>query len=398
MSFLRPPNTDYKNTRDIGKFNMIWNISLVLTPILGILAFILLISGFPSYLSAIIGFGLASLNLVILTLSKKYQVVTVYSIVICCLLVQTLIFIVDPTRIVPATLWTIMIAIFSYYMLGPIFGAAALIFNIIGIIFFMAFGSFDDISQSGLSSLKVEFSLLFDVGYVTVGLMLFIGRFMKTNRETYALYEQQIKQNEFLLKEIHHRVKNNLSIVASLLKLQAMESKNKDIRDQFDEAVGRIKSMSLIHEKMYQNDDLSMIDLEQYLNSLGKDILSSFRKVGEINIEITCERIMVDTKNIVPVSLILNELLTNSVKHAFRDKTDGEIKVDVTRKDGFIKFIYTDNGTWKDELKEGSFGLDLLQALTFQLGGTIDRSIGYGTTYELRFPENNFKFDPIFQI
>lgn len=398
MRLLKPPKTNYTNTQDIGKFNMVWNISLVLVPIIGILALYLLFVGMPSYLSAILGFGLALINLLILNVTKKYRLVTIYSVVICSLLIQALIFFIDPTRVVPATLWVIMIAILSYYMLGPIFGAFALVFNILGIILFMAFGSITDISETGFNSLKVEFSLLFDVAYVTIGLMMFINKFMKTNRETYSLYEQQIKQNEFLLKEIHHRVKNNLSIVASLLKLQAMESKNKEIKDQFDEAVGRIKSMSLIHEKMYQNDDLSMIDLEQYLNSLGKDILNSFQKVGEIEIDINCEKIMVDTKNIVPVSLILNELLTNSVKHAFKNEDHGEIKVEVTRKDNFIKFIYKDNGTWKGELREGSFGLDLLQALTFQLGGTIDRNIGKGTTYELSFPESNFKFEPIFQM
>ena len=184
---------------------------------------------------------------------------------------------------------------------------------------------------------------------------------------------------------MHHRVKNNLQIISSLLKLQSFETESEEVKNHFNEAIGRIRSMALIHEKMYSNNDLSEINLESYLINLSKDICESMNANDDLMVKIQSELKRVDIKSMVPISLIFNELITNSLKHGIKDITDAKITITVTSNERLTEIYYSDNGTWIAPKKTATFGLELLETLASQLDGFVERSIENGTNYHFTF-------------
>jgi two-component sensor histidine kinase len=143
--------------------------------------------------------------------------------------------------------------------------------------------------------------------------------------------------------------------------------------------------MALIHEKMYSNDDLAKINLESYLMNLSKDICESLNVGDRVKLSIQSELEKVDVKSMAPISLIFNELITNSLKHGIKNMPHGEISIDVKSNPTTTTFSYADNGVWVPPRKDGTFGLELLETLTQQLDGSIHRTIESGTRFTLTF-------------
>jgi len=177
-----------------------------------------------------------------------------------------------------------------------------------------------------------------------------------------------------------------------LLKLQAVESNDARLEDHFNEAINRIQSMALIHEKMYHNDDLTKIDIQSYLISLADDITRSFNLKNEVRFNVHSQVHQIDVKSIVPISLIFNELITNTLKHGLSDNKKGEINVEIKSNKDVIQFKYSDNGVWKDPSVTGTFGLELINTLTQQLDGTCEREVKEGTHYKFEFNSKLFFF------
>ena len=200
-------------------------------------------------------------------------------------------------------------------------------------------------------------------------------------REQNSLIKKQNEEMEIMLKEIHHRVKNNLQIITSLLRLQA-ENNNPAHRAIFDEAIGRVNAMAIIHEKIYKSDALSNFDLEHYLISLSNDLLRNYAINKEIHVDISVNTTTVYSKSIVPLALLINELMSNSIKHAFSDQCTPVIGVSIESEDDHrLKMIYTDNGKWV-ESEVASFGQELIEAMTQQMEGSFERIISEtGTQY-----------------
>ncbi len=200
--------------------------------------------------------------------------------------------------------------------------------------------------------------------------------------------EQQIKQSlkekEALLREIHHRVKNNMAVVSGLLSLEARKIKDADVRDLFEKNQQRVRSMALVHEKLYQTKDLSSINLEDYIKSIISDIISLYRiDTSAISTEINIEGIELDLESAVPCGLIINELLTNAFKHGFPDNRSGVLSVDFRKTDDTYTLIIKDNGVGLPEgfdyNEESTLGLRLVKVLTGQLGGTLQIKSDKGT-------------------
>ena len=194
----------------------------------------------------------------------------------------------------------------------------------------------------------------------------------------------QNQENIALIKEVHHRVKNNLQIIISLLRLQANEVKSKEGQAALTEAVNRIMVMSLIHQKLYGNKSLSSVDLEDYLTDLSQDVKSIFLENGK-SVTITINaNFDVGLKTIIPLGLLINELLSNSFKHAFKSTEVGEIKIKVNKSvNNKFDITYFDNGNWisPNENKK-SFGLELIEIMTSQLEGEFKKTNNdEGTTY-----------------
>jgi len=189
-----------------------------------------------------------------------------------------------------------------------------------------------------------------------------------------------------MLKEIHHRVKNNLQVITSLLRLQSREINDQKSTEYFHDAIQRVLAMSLIHEMMYQSKELSKINLEAYLESLVREQIKTYAIDKNIQLKVSCEIEYIQPKSLVSFALMFNELISNTLKHGFKNQNEGEIIIDIKHpKENIVTAIYKDNGTWLSPQKEGSFGLELIEDLCVQMDGKFVRKIADGTTYEFEF-------------
>lgn len=391
MISLKPPVADYKSLEDLGKYNMIWNVSLALVPIFLFLTFLHIILGDRSWMTSITAFSVAALNLIVLYRTRKYKIVGIWSVLLGVFIVQASVFFVDDSHVVSDTMWCILIAFFTFFLFGALLGSIVLVVNLSGLTLFLLCGSEANILHKGLTVEQVDYKMAINVFYVALALSFVIYKMLDNNQKINNRYELQIKKNETLMKEIHHRVKNNLQIISSLLKLQSSESESKMVQEQFDEAIQRIRSMALIHEKMYQKEDLASIDIQSYLISLGSEIAKSINSDCNIEINVESGIEQIDMESIVSVSLIFNELMTNSIKHGFENANEGRIDVKISEYNKAIQFYYSDSGNWKSPQKEASFGLELIETLTDQLEGTMVRTVDENTQYVFEFPSHRIK-------
>ncbi len=193
------------------------------------------------------------------------------------------------------------------------------------------------------------------------------------------IIENSLVEKDSLLKEIHHRVKNNLQMVSSLLSLQTKNTRSKAAIEALEEGKSRVKAMALIHQKLYQNEDLSVIEMQGYIESLINSVQSVYKKGGHnINITVDAEGVELDIDRAIPFGLILNELVSNSFKYAFpTDDENGKIYIHIRKlgeQEGF--FEYTDNGVGlpddTEERTNSSMGIRLMNRLANQLQSKLN--------------------------
>jgi PAS domain S-box-containing protein len=205
-----------------------------------------------------------------------------------------------------------------------------------------------------------------------------------------------LKEKEVLLREIHHRVKNNMQIISSLLNLQIQYLNEEESVNVLMESQNRVKSMAIIHEKLYQSHDLNSIKIAEYVKSLVKDLFYSYN-ITEDRIEsiINIEDIKLNIETAIPCGLILNELVSNSLKYAFPNKREGKIKVSIHTKEDGYELNISDNGIgFPDELdfkNTDSLGLQLVNNLTDQIDGSIELERNNGTNFSINFKQLNYK-------
>ena len=205
--------------------------------------------------------------------------------------------------------------------------------------------------------------------------------------------QKSIKEKDVLLAEVHHRVKNNLAVVSGLLDLQNVFVKEKVISDILKDSKNRIKSIALLHEKLYVHKDLDKIDVKEYINELIYFIKLSYQQKSiNIQIEADIESIQLSMETALPFSLLVNELITNSYKHAFFGKEEGKINIDFKTEGEFLMFKYKDDGLgfdFDEKLKKDSIGTNLINAFASQLNGEFinNTKLGSGCEMILRFNE-----------
>lgn len=198
--------------------------------------------------------------------------------------------------------------------------------------------------------------------------------------------EKSLVEKEFLMKEIHHRVKNNLQIVSSLLSLQSNFIKDELALEAVKDSQNRVHSMSLIHQSLYTEENLSSINIEEYISKLLLNLCNSYN-TSEKNISIThsISPLFIDVDTVVPIGLIINEIITNAIKHAFIGKQNGLIKITLFEENDLLKIYVFDNGIGMPEKNDNknSFGLKLINAFLKKLNGTIKTTVEDGTKIEL---------------
>ena len=209
--------------------------------------------------------------------------------------------------------------------------------------------------------------------------------------------EASLREKEILLREIHHRVKNNMQILSSLIRLQVRQADSEHLKDVLCESEARIRSMGLLHEKLYQSDSISDIELNGYLRTLTNEIMRMNNRSGakiEIRLNVGDIRLGLDTA--LPCGLIVTELVTNALKYAFPDRAEGVILVSVTcTAEGEYSLVVWDNGIGIpddfDISKSKSLGMRLVTMLTAQLNGEVVTTGDKGTRTELTFRESQYK-------
>lgn len=200
-----------------------------------------------------------------------------------------------------------------------------------------------------------------------------------------------LAEKEILLKEVHHRVKNNLQIVCSLLDLQSDYIEDEHSRNFFLDSQNRIRSMALIHQKLYQSESLAFIDMREYIEDLANYLFScGVKEPGLVHLKVDVGEVSLGMDEAIPCGLIINELISNSLKHAFPDDREGEITVMCSiGEDGWITLLVSDNGVGLppdlDFRKTDTLGLQLVAMLVKQLRGRIESSGDNGTLWKIAF-------------
>ncbi len=237
--------------------------------------------------------------------------------------------------------------------------------------------------------LKEEKELIDDLG-LQLGIMV-------ENKMAQKEIQASLREKEALLREIHHRVKNNLQVISSLMSLQAERLSDGDARKMLKESQTRIRSMAFIHEKLYHSRDLSKVDFASYIRSLASSLFQFYRlDPGQVRLETDLEDVGIDINSAGPCGLLVNELISNALKHAFPAGRKGTVRIGLRREtDGAITLRVADDGVGLPETLDfrnaDSFGLQILGLLVEQLDAKIDLDRTNGTAFTISFRELEYK-------
>jgi two-component system, sensor histidine kinase PdtaS len=279
--------------------------------------------------------------------------------------------------------WIVSIVLLSFVGLGRKIGLTFIIIHGLGIAYFFMFNLNEHIeelqprTQIQLISDLIEIGLsLFCISYLLYQYISFNNYFANELKKVNVQLSKKNEENITLVKEIHHRVKNNLQIVISLLRLQKGEMKSDEAKRHFNEAINRIMVMSLIHKKLYQEAEMAHIEVKPYIKDLSNDVIHISNLGMPIKFDVVSDINKIGLKTIVPLGLLINELLSNSIKHAFVKMEEGLININVLEgKEDEFTLVYSDNGTWVEPPKDYTgFGLGLIQTLAEQLEGSFTRN------------------------
>ena len=206
------------------------------------------------------------------------------------------------------------------------------------------------------------------------------------------LISNLLKEKELILKEVHHRIKNNMSTIKSLLIIQADSVRESAAAAALSNAAGRVMSMMVLYDKLYNSSDFNIISVSEYLAALIDEIINTFQPSIKIKTEKLIEDHKIEVQKVLPVGIIINELLTNIMKYAFISRQEGLIRVSAKIVDKFMIITLQDNGVGLPEsinfTSSTGFGMQLIGMLTEQINGTIRIERGNGTKFILEFPIN----------
>ncbi|MEZ4937067.1 MAG: sensor histidine kinase [Crocinitomicaceae bacterium] len=401
MLLFKVPDTNFSDAYDIARFKLTWRICFFMTVTLALLGTALLFLDHPVNGPTFIGFGMVLLFLLVMYKTRKYLAVafsfTILGLFMCSF---TLLAFPDQYHFVD-TMWMMIITLYAFFTLGKFWGVITLSVNTVSIVVFVLFVLNKSLSLVGELSQGENIALAVNFAMCSIIIAYLIFQFVRTienaekgykhaNEELLRKNKEVAIQNDektVMLKEIHHRVKNNLQVITSLLRLQSNEHEDEKSRDQFTETIHRVSSMALIHEKMYQSETLANINLESYLNDLAEDLISSYSVDKPIKVEINCEINYVAPKSLVSYALIFNELISNSLKHGFKNQSSGQISIHIfLDEQGNLVWKYEDNGNWIIPMKETSFGKELIDDLVMQLDGNYSLDTSGKTIYHFVFP------------
>lgn len=274
--------------------------------------------------------------------------------------------------------WIMLLNVMVMYILGFRWGIGFIIASTIGFSYYVIEVLPHSLAIADELPNKIHYTVVYETVIVLFLLGYVIGSILKASRDSDAILkaknealEIRNEEKEVMLKEIHHRVKNNLQVVISLMRLKVHELTDQETKDHYQETINRVMAMAKIHERIYQSSELNNIDLEHYFKDLSQTLLHSYETDKKVDFvyNITVDRMELEQS--VPLALIFNELFSNSLEHAFANTDDPKIQLDLYVDENGLSFQYRDNGTWKEVGERKSFGLELIDALVGQLDGKL---------------------------
>lgn len=390
-------NTNWLEFHEKMKFRLVLHLLYFFAGLMSIVTVVNLSNEHFSATPNFFAVGMCIVGLVVMHITKNYRLVGAICSVLTFFIVSGAFLWLHATHYL-TPMWMIVNIIFTFFVLGKKWGISILVAHFLVLFYYLIYlherniVSVESFSGNDVTTFILEYSIVgFAIAYI---LNLYV---LTTNYSRIELIENNqklsnqnkviSKQNsemEVMLREIHHRVKNNLQIITSLLRLQA-NNLTEGNSNSYQEAIDRVTAMAIIHEKMYQSGSLSKFDLEKYLKSLVDSLLVNYTIDKKPEFFIRVEVADMKSKSIVPLALLINELLLNSLKHAFTEQENPEISISLLENDegkSHRFFLhYSDNGSWMEN-SVASFGTEIIQAMSEQLEGTFTLEAGpSGTKY-----------------
>lgn len=397
---------DLSEFQDVAKFNFVIRILIMCSvSILGLLIYsILAHSTFLSFY--LISYCLLVVCVAILRYNnrrgvRRYKFITAFLFSAIFLVLILSIFTQTGNLHQMEAFWMLIICLSSFFILGNIWGSffALLLAAVYGTYFTFYFadtvqaeiftqpGSLFRNSLELLIAMLIVIYIMYEYGQVNKHALAYAEEALEKLKEEKIVVENQNIEKTILLQEIHHRVKNNLQVIVSLLRLQSNSLQTPEAKESFQDTINRIMSMSLIHQKLYETESFVKIDLEDYFSSLIGTLVRTYSTDKDVEFTISSEISGMQLNKLPSLGLIVNELVSNSLKHAFSDNgvADESAKIELKlikgEEEGVINLLYSDNGSWKTP-KGISFGTKLIDIFTEQLDGEYNRvSSEAGTVY-----------------
>lgn len=390
---MKQTTSEWHAFHEATKYRLVMHLCVFFIVLMSMVA---IINAFNAHFSAapnLFVVAMCSFGIVVLKKTGNYRIVAKFSSILSIGIVTGSLFFLKATHYL-TPMWMIVNILFTFFILGKRWGIWVLVIHFLILFAYIWFKHTENVlavvtfTQNDLITFISEYAIVgFAIGYI-LNLYIVNSKFSQQNveesnqklTEQNSIISKQNSEMEVMLREIHHRVKNNLQIITSLLRLQA-NSMDRETDVYYKEAINRVTAMAIIHERMYQSGSLSDFDLKSYLDSLISSILSNNTLDFVPNVDIQVHIAKVESKSIVPLALLINELVLNSLKHAFHVQSFPriEIKLFNENQDKF-QLSYSDNGTWAENSKP-SFGTEIIEAMTGQLDGDFVLEINEKGTF-----------------
>lgn len=379
MILFTPPSTENTNPFDVARFNFTWRLCTVLAFVFLALSLIYAYKKDLIFIDYFVTFVFSIFILLYQYKTRKYQLSYHIIAFIGTFFPLLTIYTMSTYIHYSSFFWITCIMLITFFGLGVRKGMILVFIDIVGFAFYIFGNLNENISQILPLDSRQQIALIFELatiaillGYLFYSMITLYKGSEKKLIEMNNSLDERYQEKIVLIKEVHHRVKNNLQIIISLLRMQRDELSSEEAKEQFSEAINRIMAMSLIHGKLYVADDLSKIDVNTYVNELFDEIQSVFDHKRKIDIDTDIQIDALDLQTTVSVGLLLNELISNSFKHAFNHQSTGVIRIEMRLKsEDVFKLKYSDNGPGfqLDEGERSGFGVELIDLLTEQLEG-----------------------------
>ena len=233
----------------------------------------------------------------------------------------------------------------------------------------------NEIQQTKLVARNRQLLIVGVSAIVLLGLLSLVGVLYKKNKDQKNIIANALKDKDTLLREIHHRVKNNLQVISALLTLQSKHVEDDKAVLALQEGQGRVQSMALIHQDLYQNDNLKGVNTKEYFEKLIENLVRTYVSDDKtIEVEYDIDSILLDVDSMIPLGLVVNELTSNAIKHGLKNKDQGKITVELSEQDDQLYLKIRDNGKGADpeELNRNSFGYSLIRSFARRLEADLD--------------------------